>query len=284
MPDWDIPSMKTLLKNLNSHFNVPSVHKPIPPEVADQQILNEMADNIHGYRGPGTVKRNLALSGYQIPRRIIRETMLLNHPKDVDARYPRRKKIKRAQLKAHGTWQEIHCNGHEKLGALALQMGGVGLPIYGMKDEWGDGILYLVVVPDDRNPDAIGHVVLDFIELYGAIPQQMTTDKGSETGHLYGFMTGLKTAYAPDIDSTRYPSMVALKSTNNTPIEALWQWFQEQSGKNLYIQITRGQDEGIFNPGNPIHVHLFNWIWPPIVQGKLDHFTERWNSHVVHRQ
>ncbi|KAF7368007.1 hypothetical protein MSAN_00866500 [Mycena sanguinolenta] len=240
---------KTLLKNLNSHFNVPSVRKPIPREVADQQILNEMADDIHGYRGPGTVKRNLALSGYQIPRRIIRETMLLNHPEGVDARYPGKKKIKRAQLKAHGTWQEIHCDGHEKLGALALQMGGVGLPIYGMKDKWGDGILYLVVVPDDRNSDAIGHVVLDFIELYGAIPQQMTTDKGSETGHLYAFMTGLKTAYAPDIDLTRYPSMVALKSTNNTPIEALWRWFQEQSGKNLYVQITRGRDEGIFNPG-----------------------------------
>jgi hypothetical protein len=27
--------------------------------------------------------------------------------------------------------------------------------------------------------------------------------------------------------------------------------------------------------------HLFNWIWSPIVQGELDHLTERWNSHVI---
>ncbi|KAJ7881943.1 hypothetical protein B0H13DRAFT_2235512 [Mycena leptocephala] len=114
--------------------------------------------------------------------------MHLNDPDGVDARYPGRKKIKRAQLKAHGTWQEIHCDGHEKLGALALQMGGVGLPIYGMKDKF----LYMVVIPDERHSDVIGHVFLDFIELYGAIPQQATVDKGSETVHMYAIMTGLK--------------------------------------------------------------------------------------------
>jgi hypothetical protein len=80
---------------------------------------------------------------------IVRETMFQNDPDSVDARYPMRKKIKRAQLKAHRTWQEIHCNGHEKLGALALQMGGISLPIYGMKDKWGGEILYLSVIPDD---------------------------------------------------------------------------------------------------------------------------------------
>ncbi|KAJ7718982.1 hypothetical protein B0H14DRAFT_3629712 [Mycena olivaceomarginata] len=257
-------------ENLNTYFNVSSVRKPIPREVADQKILNEMDDDATNIGGPTL--------------RIIRETMHLNDPDGVDARYPGRKKIKRAQLKAHGTWQEIHCDGHEKLGALALQMGGVGLPIYGMKDKWGAEILYLVVIPDDRHSDVIGHVFLDFVELYGAIPQQATVDKGSETGHMYAIMTGLKTAYAPDIDLTRYPALVAVKSTNNTPIEGLWRWFQDQCGKNLYIQITKGRDEGIFNPNNSIHVLLFNWIWPPIVQGELDHFTERWNSHVIRRQ
>ncbi|KAJ6559864.1 hypothetical protein B0H19DRAFT_906469, partial [Mycena capillaripes] len=113
-------------------------------------------------------------------------------------------------------------------------------------------------------------------------------DKGSETGYLYAFMTGLnlniQDPNAPAIDLTRCPAAVALKSTNNTPIEGLWRWFEDQCGKNLYIQITKGREEGIFNPNNPIHVLLFNWIWPAIVQGELDHFTERWNSHVIRRQ
>lgn len=110
--------------------------------------------------GPATRRSNLDPTD---------ETKLVQmyDPDGVDARYPGRKKIKRAQLKAHGTWQEIHCDGHEKLGALALRMGGVGLPIYGMKDKWGGEILYLCVIPDDRHSDVIAHVFLDFIETYG---------------------------------------------------------------------------------------------------------------------
>jgi hypothetical protein len=63
-----------------------------------------------------------------------------------------------------------------------------------------------------------------------------------------------RTAYAPDVDLARYPAFVALKSTNNTPIESLWHWFQDQCGKNLHLQVTKGRDEGIFNPNNQIHV------------------------------
>jgi hypothetical protein len=93
--------------------------------------------------------------------RIVRETMLANDPDGVDARYPGRKKVKRVRL------QELHCDGHEKLGALALKMGGVGLPIYGMRDKWSGGLLDMEVVRNDRLADIIGHVFLDFIERYG---------------------------------------------------------------------------------------------------------------------
>lgn len=30
--------------------------------------------------------------------------------------------------------------------------------------------------------------------------------------------------------------------------------------------------------------HLFNWIWPPIVQGELDYFTRLWNMHRIRSQ
>lgn len=43
-------------------------------------------------------------------------------------------------------------------------MGGVGLEIYGIKDQWSSFILHLVVVPNNRLADTIGHVYLDAIE------------------------------------------------------------------------------------------------------------------------
>jgi hypothetical protein len=95
--------------------------------------------------------------------------MLANDPDGVDARYPGRKKVKRVQLQAHGTWQELHCDGHEKLGALALKMGGVGLPIYGMRDKWSGALLEMDVVRNDRLADIIGHVFLDFVGCYGGM-------------------------------------------------------------------------------------------------------------------
>ncbi|KAJ6489701.1 hypothetical protein DFH09DRAFT_1105279 [Mycena vulgaris] len=221
-----------LLPHLSSSLPAPSIQ----PSMAGNPLLkgkDKATNNSKGANGTenGTYVRMQKLQeqrGLTIGR-IVRETMLLNDPDGVDTRYPGRK---RAQLKAHGTWQEIHCDGHEKLGALAIQMGGVGLPIYGMKDKWGN-----------------------FIEEYRAIPQQIKVDKGSETGHIYAIMTGLKTAHAPGIDLGCYPSFVAPKNTNNTPIESLWHWFQDQCGKNLYLQVTKGRDEGIFNPNNSIHMY-----------------------------
>ncbi|KAJ7849006.1 hypothetical protein B0H13DRAFT_2361613 [Mycena leptocephala] len=45
--DHDLKIGGTVLKQLNTYFKVGSVRKPIPREAADQQILNEMADDAH---------------------------------------------------------------------------------------------------------------------------------------------------------------------------------------------------------------------------------------------
>jgi hypothetical protein len=94
--------------------------------------------------------------------------MFHNDLEGVDLHFPGKKKIKRAVLQGHGIWQEVHCDGHEKLGRQALMMGPVGLPIYGMKDHWAIAALYLKVLPNDRLADAIGHAYLDFVEDYGS--------------------------------------------------------------------------------------------------------------------
>ncbi|KAJ7702060.1 hypothetical protein B0H14DRAFT_3649111 [Mycena olivaceomarginata] len=149
-----------------------------------------------------------------------------------------RKKLKTGTCHVPQLCDSVHTRSSEYFSASYQ------VPIYGMKDKWGAETIYLSVIPDDRNADVIDHVFLDFVETYGAIPQQITIDKGSETGNIYDFTTGSKTAYAPGIDLARYPACVSLKSTNNTPIESLWHWFQDQ--------------------------HLFNWIWPPIVHARRE--------------
>ncbi|KZS89183.1 hypothetical protein SISNIDRAFT_489401 [Sistotremastrum niveocremeum HHB9708] len=75
---------------------------------------------------------------------------------------------------------------------------------------------------------------------------------------------------------------MALKSTQNTPIEGFWHWLRESIGRTLYLDVTSGHT--VFNSSNPIHINLFRWLWPPIVQKELDKFAVEWNSHRLRLQ
>ncbi len=46
-------------------------------------------------------------------------------------------------------------------------MGGVGLNIYGVKDQWSSFVLHLVVLPNNQLASTIGHVYLDCTEKHG---------------------------------------------------------------------------------------------------------------------
>jgi hypothetical protein len=92
-------------------------------------------------------------------------------------------------------------------------MGGVGLNVYGVKDQWTSFVLHLVVVPNNQLATTIGHVhldcvdkhkcetltlqpllinVIDTIGYFAVIPITFIVDKGSETGILFANQTGLR--------------------------------------------------------------------------------------------
>jgi hypothetical protein len=93
------------------------------------------------------------------------------NPLGAECRYPgyKKHKIYRHPLSALGPFHEVSSGGHEKIGAQALKMGDIGLPIYGWKDKWCAYLLKINVVPNYRTNAAIGHLFLDFIEEYGGV-------------------------------------------------------------------------------------------------------------------
>jgi len=119
------------------------------------------------------------------------------------------KKIPRAHLILLGPYQEIDCDGHEKLYSQALMLGGVGIGIYGFRQHVGK-IEMLVAVPDARRADIVGHLHLDLIEkcgyreslhytaillltiIYIGMAVRMTVDGGSETGEMFAQHTALR--------------------------------------------------------------------------------------------
>ncbi|KAJ6598766.1 hypothetical protein B0H10DRAFT_1924111 [Mycena sp. CBHHK59/15] len=97
----------------------------------------------------------------------------------------------RTALNAIGIFQEIHVDGHEKLGEKALRMGpGIGIDIYGMRDHVGK-VLLLKAVPNSRLSNTVGHLFLDMVSDFQATSVQVTFDGGSELGWLAAFQTTL---------------------------------------------------------------------------------------------
>ncbi|KAJ7842444.1 hypothetical protein B0H14DRAFT_2359573, partial [Mycena olivaceomarginata] len=270
-------------KKLVKRLNIPTVRtQKLPLSTVAQAVVDEVEKDPTQARGPDFIKDQLRLKMILAPRDLIREIMLDKFPDGFDNRFPGRKgkQVTRVPLHALGPYHEVSSDGHEKLAQSALRMGGVGFSIYGFKDKFSDFLLFLKIYPDVRSQGAGGHIFLDFVQETGYIPIQLTTDKGSEVGWFYAFMSTLRL----DIDMNLYPFHVLIKSIHNTVIEGFWRQLKEKLGLNLKDFLLRGKVEHLFNAHDPWHEPLFYWIFAPLIQLELDNFKLWWNHHRVRHQ
>ncbi|KAF9470205.1 hypothetical protein BDN70DRAFT_821637 [Pholiota conissans] len=237
------------LNQFERKFEIPSVRrKKLEPEEIVQVVLDEVQKDVTQNNGPNYFKERLKDRDIKVPRDTIRSIMREYYPEGAAKWYPGKKKLRvnRQPLSALGPFHEIAADGHEKLGALALQMGGLSLPIYAYRDKWSGDLVQATTVPDCRSPGTCGHLYLDLIEKLGGISQQLNLDKGSEIGWEVAFQKCLRCViyfiliqvitsdeFAPQIDEGIYPSVALLKSVHNIVIESLWQWLRAKIGYNL---------------------------------------------------
>ncbi|KAJ7429792.1 hypothetical protein B0H11DRAFT_2181067 [Mycena galericulata] len=286
--DHGIKIGKTKLNDLNRKFNVPSARKFNAVEGATAAVADIIARDVNQGQGPDTPLSQFYFrnSGAQILLRdFTRDTMKgLVGQGPSEMRRPGRRKgpKKRSALNAIGIFQEIHVDGHEKLGEKALRMGpGIGIDIYGMRDHVGK-ILWLVVVPNSRLSDTIGHVFLDMVSIYKAISIQVTFDGGSELGWLASFQTTLRQIFAPELTAEEWKPILAVQSSINIPIESTWSYDRQFNGRSLRNILEDGRIHLI--PGDLIHRNLFRWLWPKIVQIGLDEFVDYFNNQKTRKQ
>jgi len=95
--------------------------------------------------------------------------MCKHFPDGAEKQFPGKKKFKVNQqlLSTLGPHHKISGDGHEKIGALALQMGGFGFPIYAYQDKWTGQLPQIDVVPNSHSPGAVGHLYLNLLEKLG---------------------------------------------------------------------------------------------------------------------
>ncbi|KAJ6612194.1 hypothetical protein B0H10DRAFT_1808079 [Mycena sp. CBHHK59/15] len=273
----------TKLKALNLKFHVPSSRKFQAVEEATEAIADIITRDVYQGQGPDTVKQIASLRlNLTIPRDFVRATMKgLVGQRPSDMRRPGRGKGPkiRTALNAIGIFQEIHVDGHEKLGEKALRMGpGIGIDVYGMRDHVGK-VLLLKAVPNSRLSDTVGHLFLDMVSDFQATSVQVTFDGGSELGWLAAFQTTLREVFAPELSADEWRPVVAVKSTSNISIESTWSYDRQFNGWSLRAIIEEGRIHLI--PGD---LSLFRWLWSKIVQTGLDEFVDYFNNKKTRKQ
>ncbi|KAJ7118128.1 hypothetical protein C8R44DRAFT_625780, partial [Mycena epipterygia] len=271
----------TKLKALNWQFDVPTARKFKAVEEATSAIADIIARDVHQSQGPDTVKKIVSLRlNLTVPRYIFIIGLVGQRPSDMCMPGRGKEPKQRSALNAIGIFQEIHTDGHEKLGEKALQMGsGIGIDTYGMRDHVGK-VLWLVVVPNSHLSDTIGHVFLAMVSKYGAISVQVTFDGGSELGWLAAFQTTL--SFEVYLSAEEWKPAVAVKSTSNIPIESTWSYDRKFNGRSMRDILEEGRIHLI--PGDVVHRELFRWLWPKIVQIGLDEFVDYFNNKKTRKQ
>ncbi|KAF8530930.1 hypothetical protein JB92DRAFT_2854324 [Gautieria morchelliformis] len=258
--EFNIVIGETTLYKLQRRLNIPTMrNNALAPE--------EKEHDVAGLWGVEQTRGRLANEDTYLSRDECRQILHDHFDPEFEKRFPgAQKEITRAPLQA-------------------LEMGGVGLPIYGSKDQFSNYILGLVTMLNVCLEQAITHYKLDLIEVHDyRIGLQDITDKGSETGEMCRIQESLRLQAAPEYLLDKWPPAIQLPSTRNTPIEGFWHWKRNGEGHTLRHVLLAGRDSGSFNPNDELKIEVFYWLLPPLVQEQLDLYRDYWNSHRIRKQ
>ncbi|KIK54960.1 hypothetical protein GYMLUDRAFT_62880 [Collybiopsis luxurians FD-317 M1] len=206
--DHKLDIHQSRLQELEQDLGVRTVRQnDTPAEELTQASIDKVNKDIGEKNSANYFKTQLQWQNIMVKRDEIHKVMHHFHPSGFDVQFPGGTKacIPRTALEAFGPFHQVSSDDHEKFGASALEMANV--------------------IPDCQSMGAVGHLFLYFIEEFDAIPLQNITHKGSEVGWIEAPQIALRELLAPQIDPETFPPYVAVKSTHNTVIKAIWHWF-----------------------------------------------------------
>ncbi|KAJ7789891.1 hypothetical protein B0H14DRAFT_2396941, partial [Mycena olivaceomarginata] len=271
------------LKILNRKHKIISACHPPPLHISRSLISKQMAENPTGTNGPNTIQKRVEIiEGVALPRGLVRETMHALDPDGSQRRFPTKRTRKpRTVLTDVAIFYEIHLDGHEKLNFKALRMGTASIDVYGGKCHGSGYIVLMDVVPNARCGITCGHLYLDLVEKTGCEFFSVPFDGGTETKYMAELHEYLRALHTPN---TNTPAVVALKSTDNLPIESAWNQLLQFTGHDLKAVILEGRSSSIINIGLEHHMLLFQWLWPKVIKQAINTFIRYWNNHKTRTQ
>ncbi|KNE96042.1 hypothetical protein PSTG_10619 [Puccinia striiformis f. sp. tritici PST-78] len=168
------------------------------------------------------------------------------------------------------------CDGHNKLKKF-------GICVYGFIDAWSRKILGMFVHTTNNDPKHVGVYFLHLVSKIGGIPLKVTSDFGTETGHLGTYQMWLSARYAGITTEEAEQRMHFTKSTHNQKIEALWSQMMKQHNASIKHNIKKAIHEETYDPNDKVQKLLFLFIWIPVFQSSVDMWVDSYNQFKQHQ-
>ena len=233
-------------------------------------IIGAVIDELHnsglnnGYRA---VHQRLTRDGISVDRDTVRQTLKLLDPEGVELRS--KHKLKRRMYFASGPNDIWHLDGNDKLKPH-------GFSIHGCIDGYSRKILWMHILPSNKDPYVISHYFIDAANEVGGIPRRMRADRGVENSVVAGVQRFLSRKF-----NNYQSSFIFGKSTGNQRIEAWWSFLKRTFLSQWMNYFKDLSDAGVFENSDPIQLECIRFCFYGLLQDQLDEVVNCWNEHRI---
>ncbi|OAV87011.1 hypothetical protein PTTG_02926, partial [Puccinia triticina 1-1 BBBD Race 1] len=212
--------------------------------------------------------RQILIQEYQthVPRLLVYELLSELDPEGMSERL--RHACKRRVFRTNGPNHIWAADGHDKLKPY-------GIAIYGFIDAWSRKILGMYAHVTNNDPKHVGVYFLEVAAKSGGIPLMVTTDRGTETGEMAGYLGQLTQAYLGITFEEANTHMHYTKSTHNQKIESLWSRMMKEHNRPVIDMILRQMEAGKYNQDDEIE--------RPVYDFKSNTFGTFWADFLANR-
>ncbi|KAG6855328.1 hypothetical protein H0H87_004908 [Tephrocybe sp. NHM501043] len=193
-------------------FHSKVMKKKLDPTVAEQIVINEMANDLSQMSGPNTIMNRIAHhTGLHITRKFIEDTMHDHDSEGFELREPTGKRIHRVKKFPIGIHHRWSADGHDKLYKI-------GFPVWAIVEDATSKWLNAWVVPSNRTGDIIAYLWLCNVEKYGE-------------------------RFHPELDADEIPPHVYVRSIHNISVERSWLRLRLDIGDTIVLAFNKGIED-----------------------------------------
>ncbi|TFK59237.1 hypothetical protein BDN72DRAFT_906048 [Pluteus cervinus] len=243
--------------------------KALPDYEKEQLVLNQMQNDLARHRGVKSTRERIAFeTGTHLTKNFVSSVMFDHDPAGFAHRDPTSKKIHRVAKTNIGVNERWSADGHDKLAKI-------GFPIWAIVDDATGKWLGAWVVPM-TTVWAMSLLIVSFLLSSQLVAFPYSSPRIAVRKQPlfmdWQMLSGIE-LFHPEYDLQELPAHVFLRSVHNISIERSWLNLRLNFGNTAVKAFFRGQDEGVYEPGNLQHGELCRWLWAKLLRQELQNFV-----------